>query len=163
MRPRLTTSGIGGCSSGCQSGTSELFRACVSVIPTVLFGTWKTVPSSLGPGTAAATGYAHPGIPGALVTAGAFCCCCCCACGTAKVTIVASAIVDAAIILTPASYFTAACPLCDLLSAGRRLHEIHVLLRLIETTFRLVPANLPVLVGVNARCQPVSYTHLRAH
>jgi hypothetical protein len=43
-------------------------RACVNVMPTVLFGTWNTVPSSFGPGTPAATGYAHPGIPGALVT-----------------------------------------------------------------------------------------------
>src|SRR6185369_6984758 len=146
MRPRLTTSGIGGCSSGCQSGTSEAFRACVSVIPTVLFGTWNTVPSSFGPGTPAATGYAHPGIPGALVTAGAFCCCC--ACGPAtKATTMASVIVDAAMILIAVCLlFTATqCYLPPgLLSSGSRLHEVHVLLRLGEAAFRLVPANLSV-------------------
>src|ERR1041385_6202280 len=67
---------MGGCSSGCQSGASDALRACVSVMPTLLLGTWNTVPSSLGAGAPAATGYAQPGMPGALVTgaAGAFCC-----------------------------------------------------------------------------------------
>ena len=68
-------SGIGGCWSGCQSGASDALRACVSVMPTVLFGTWRMLPSSFGPGTAGATGYAQPGMPGALVigAAGGFC------------------------------------------------------------------------------------------
>src|SRR5580765_5364957 len=103
MRPRLTTSGIGGCSSGCQSGTSELFRACVSVIPTVLFGTWKTVPSSLGPGTPAATGYAHPGMPGALVTGAGFCAGFCAFGAAVKAIVSAKTIADAVMTLIGAS------------------------------------------------------------